>query len=156
MSRFKRSCPRNLLLAASLAEICANLAAHMVQNKRRRTCDGTTPNSYLNELNQRVSDSLFDSVFALATFDCNVAVELESHTAAPASNDAYLDQLNAQLQESRGCKRPAEDSACGKAVKRVACGQQIYLKGLELQGELGSGAYGRVFKCTWQKQTLPS
>ena len=122
MSRFKRSCPQDWLKAAPLAASSAILDAHVVQNKRRRKCVSPTPNSYLNELNQRVSDSLFDSGFALPAPDGNVAVELESHMAAPGGNDAYLDQLNAQQQESWGCKRPTEDSACGEAVKRVACG----------------------------------
>ena len=153
MSRFKRSCPQDWLPAAPLAASSAILDAHVVQNKRRRKCVSPTPNSYLNELNHRVSDSPFDYGFALPALDCNGAVELES-MAAPGSNDAYLDQLNAQQQESWGCKRPTEDSACGEAVKRVACGQQIYLKGLELQGQLGSGAYGCVFKCTWRKRDL--
>ena len=81
-------------------------------------------------------------------------MELESHTAAPGSSDAYLDQVDAQQQESWGCKRPTEDSACGESLKRVACGKHICLKGLNLQGHLGSGAYGCVFKCTWQKRNL--
>ena len=125
---------RRALLAAS----SAILEASMVQNKRRRKCVPTA-NSYLEELNQRVSDSL---------------IEFELHTAAPGSSDAYLDQLNAQQQESWGCKRPTEDSACGESVKRVARGPQVYLKGLNLQGHLGSGTYGCVFECTWQTRSL--
>jgi hypothetical protein len=95
-----------------------------------------------------------NSGFALPAPDCNVAVELESHMAVPGSNDAYLDQLNAQQQESWGCKRPIEDPACGESVKRVARGPQVYLKGLNLQGNLGSGTYGCVFECTWQTRSL--
>ena len=121
---------RRALLAAS----SAILEASMVQHKRWRWCV-LTANSYLEELDQTVSDSL---------------IEFQLHTAAPGSSDAYLDELNAQQQESWGCKRPTEDSACGESVKRVPRGTQFYLKGLNLQGHLGSGTHGCVFECTWQ------
>ena len=127
-----------ILEASLLAASSAIVEASMVQNKRRRKFV-LTVNSYLEELNQRVSDSL---------------IEFELHTAAPGSSDAYLDELNAQQQESWGCKRPTEDSACGESVKRVARGPQVYLKGLNLQGHLGSGTYGCVFECTWQTRSL--
>ena len=118
--------------------------------------------SYLTCLNQTIPDLVSEYVGAVSANDCNVAVEQS------LKSNGYLDQLNARLQESSHWqesserKLPTEDAAsgantrvaCGEALKKVACGQQLGLKGLKLQEQLGSGAYGGVFKCRWQRRDM--
>ena len=155
----------------------------MAQNKRQRLQIRVASHPYLAELNKTDRDMKLQSPLQLASTDSSVATTRESGIATSQCCDAYLDQLNQRLEDGGARASSSDISASGESCRsqpalgpsvladpnadkqlsqrRAVAGQSESrgtskhgLAGLVLQESLGSGAFGSVFKCTWQRREL--
>ena len=155
----------------------------MAQNKRLLRISVLSDN-YLAELNKRARHTDAECSFPPCSTHSSVLMTREFASATPQSFDAYLDQLNQrEMDSSEGgaCILHSDSSASGEscrdqpalgpsvsgsasgescrpqsAANRVGLSQRRVVSrgGLKLQAQFGSGAFGTVFKCTWQSREL--